>query len=294
VVGAELFSQFVHSYIETFKFNTVTTGAFRDHFVTFFDGLAAAETAANAEITTPTKKKNGKKNKHKAAAKEEATTPSTVAANAVQAIQGLDWNSLFYTPGIPADVTSFSNSLSKAAEELAHKWITLAATCKTASPPEGCTSADIESWPTLQKSVFLETLQNFTKKSLSHPSDVFTVPFLELMDRTYSFSASKNAEVMLRWQTLCLESEAEWIVAPVVDFITSQGRMKFARPLYRLLRASSIGKQIAIDTFEAKKDMLVVLHPASVCTIFSFLTFFFPFTSFFKILSPATIPSLAR
>ena len=75
------------------------------------------------------------------------------------------------------------------------------------------------------------------------------------MDRTYAFSESKNAEIMLRWHTLCLESEAAWVLPAVVEFITSQGRMKFARPLYRLLRDTSIGKQLAIDTFEANKDM---------------------------------------
>ena len=113
----------------------------------------------------------------------------------------------------------------------------------------------LQSWPTQQKNVFLETLQNYSKKSLSHPADVFPVRFLELLDRTYGFSACKNAEIMLRWQSLCLESEADWILPHVVEFITSQGRMKFARPLYRLLRASAMGKQLAIDTFEANKDM---------------------------------------
>lgn len=84
---------------------------------------------------------------------------------------------------------------------------------------------------------------------------MFPVPFLELMDRTYAFGESKNAEIMLRWQTLCLESEASWIVPSVVEFITTQGRMKFVRPLYRLLRDTAIGKQVAIDTFEKNKDM---------------------------------------
>jgi leukotriene-A4 hydrolase len=127
--------------------------------------------------------------------------------------------------------------------------------CTSLIITEHSLTISLQNWPTQQKNVFLETLQNFSKKSLSHPADVFPVPFLELMDRTYSLGASKNAEIMLRWQTLCLESEATWILPSVVDFITSQGRMKFVRPLYRLLRDTSIGKQLAIDTFEANKDM---------------------------------------
>jgi hypothetical protein len=45
---------------------------------------------------------------------------------------------------MPTDVTSFSNSLSKAAEELALKWITHAATYKTDAPPAGTTVDDIK------------------------------------------------------------------------------------------------------------------------------------------------------
>ena len=99
--------------------------------------------------------------------------------------------------------------------------------------------------------MFLETLE----KHAEEKDEDFSVAFLELLDATYNFSASKNAEVKLRWQTLCINSEAAWILPQVVEFITSQGRMKFVRPLYRLLRASDMGKQIAIDTFEAKQNM---------------------------------------
>ena len=85
--------------------------------------------------------------------------------------------------------------------------------------------------------------------------EIYSHEFIKALDATYSFTASKNAEVMLRWQTLCLHSECEFILPHVVDFITGQGRMKFVRPLYRTLRSSEIGKKLAVETFEAKKDM---------------------------------------
>lgn len=150
VVGTELFSGFVKSYIDTFKFGTVTTGEFRDHFVSYFDNLAAADTAAassNGADVSASGGKKGKNNKKKNDTKQKSPTQeavSTPAVLAAQAIKGLDWNNLFFSLGLPADVTSFSNSLSKAAEDLARKWIALAATYKTDAPPTGCTSDDIK------------------------------------------------------------------------------------------------------------------------------------------------------
>ena len=44
----------------------------------------------------------------------------------------------------------------------------------------------------------------------------------------------------------------------VVTFITSQGRMKYVRPLYRALRSSINGKDTAINTFKKYKN---VYHP---------------------------------
>jgi Leukotriene A4 hydrolase, C-terminal len=45
------------------------------------------------------------------------------------------------------------------------------------------------------------------------------------------------------------------IVPEVVAFVTSQGRMKYVRPLYRALIQSKNGKQAAIDTFQKFKNM---------------------------------------
>ena len=42
----------------------------------------------------------------------------------------------------------------------------------------------------------------------------------------YNLTAVKNAEVRFRWQVLCLRAGYEAIIPAVVEFITSQGRMK--------------------------------------------------------------------
>lgn len=137
----------------------MTTGEFRDHFVGFIEARAAIDAARQAsdgaaEAPTPTPKKGGKnakKNKGGAnnanngqKAKDTTPTPAMVAA---EAVKRLDWQQLFYSPGMPTDVTSFNNSLSKAAEDLAMKWITHAATYKTDAPPAGTTTDDMKVLP---------------------------------------------------------------------------------------------------------------------------------------------------
>ena len=57
-----------------------------------------------------------------------------------------------------------------------------------------------------------------------------------------------------RWQTLSLLGQDPRILPHVREFITSQGRMKFVRPLYRALRSTEMGRQLAINTFDQFKD----------------------------------------
>ena len=54
---------------------------------------------------------------------------------------------------------------------------------------------------------------------------------------------------------LALKSNASFILPHVITFVTSQGRMKYVRPLYRALLESSIGSKQARETFEANKGM---------------------------------------
>jgi len=42
----------------------------------------------------------------------------------------------------------------------------------------------------------------------------------------YGLTAVKNAEVRFRWQVLCLRASYNKVIPAVVEFITTQGRMK--------------------------------------------------------------------
>src|SRR3954464_10614794 len=77
----------------------------------------------------------------------------------------------------------------------------------------------------------------------------------------YHFNESKNAEVGLRWFNLALispagadfaQSAANWIVDPN----GLKGRMKFCRPIFRVL--NRVNPKLAIKTFEENKN---AFHP---------------------------------
>jgi hypothetical protein len=85
-------------------------------------------------------------------------------------------------------------------------------------------------------------------------AEVVPVSTIEKMDSLYKFTSSKNAEIRFRWYQLGLKLNWEPVVAPTLDFITSQGRMKFVRPLYRALYKSTVGKERAIETFKKHRD----------------------------------------
>ena len=66
--------------------------------------------------------------------------------------------------------------------------------------------------------------------------------FIFPLSHTYRFSLSIFLCIFL-------------LVPDVVAFITSQGRMKYVRPLYRALMQSKGGKEVAINTFMKYKEM---------------------------------------
>jgi leukotriene-A4 hydrolase len=103
-----------------------------------------------------------------------------------------------------------------------------------------------QGWITAQTTIFLDAL-------LVHAGSnaPLSAAKLEKLNEVYEFGSSQNSEIKFRWQCLCLKSGVFWIVPQVVDFLKSQGRMKYVRPLYRSLNACSAvnGTQVAKTTF---------------------------------------------
>lgn len=83
---------------------------------------------------------------------------------------------------------------------------------------------------------------------------------ISLISLTYKFHESKNSEIFFRYSKLAIAAGDERILPTVIRFITTQGRMKYVRPLYRALFESEcpFTKLTAIEAFEANKDFY---HP---------------------------------
>ncbi|EGF79700.1 hypothetical protein BATDEDRAFT_19784 [Batrachochytrium dendrobatidis JAM81] len=159
-------------------------------------------------------------------------------------LHAVDWDSWFNKPGMPVVENEFDASLAHACEDLAKRWNL----SRKESDPK-FDAAEFSKLDSNQKVMFL-------KKLLDMPA--FEAHTLDAMDRIYSLSLIKNAEVKFCWQMLCLSSELERIFPEVVEFISQVGRMKFVRPLYRALYKCKNGAELSKSTFLKHRDFY---HP---------------------------------
>ncbi|KAF2762984.1 putative leukotriene A-4 hydrolase like protein [Pseudovirgaria hyperparasitica] len=155
----------------------------------------------------------------------------------------VDWDSWFYKPGFPPK-PEFDDTLIKSCLELADKWESRS-TGKTDFTPA---ATDIKGWVGNQSVVFLERVQLFPKPLKAGD--------IELMGQAYSYDKSQNAELVSRYYGIGLQAKAEAVYQPTADFLGRVGRMKFVRPLYKMLNACD--RKLAIATFEKNKNFY---HP---------------------------------
>jgi len=146
------------------------------------------------------------------------------------AIEGVDWAAIM-GPGMPSWDPQFDTTLADAALNLAKEWL---------SGKVSGSASEVDGWNTQQYELFLDMLYN--------ESTVLSVEVLNAMGEAYKFSSSRNSEVCFRWYKLNIQANNEGILDSAVRMVTSIGRMKFVRPLYREL--FKMRPQLAIDTFK--------------------------------------------
>lgn len=169
----------------------------------------------------------------------------THGAEMVEKLNTIDFDTWINKPGMPPVDPEFDTSLADACYDLAKRWDE----ARNSDDLSSFSAEDIESFSAGQKIVFLEKL-----------SDAEPLPhhLVQKMDELYNFTPNHNADLRLRWQQVCLMTSYEPIYPEVVKFITEQGRMKFVRPLYRLLHQAKNGAQLAVDTYLQHKSFY---HP---------------------------------
>ena len=162
-------------------------------------------------------------------------------------VKEIDWNTWFYGQGMPPVLPPLDQSMAKASTDLASLWVAIDREGK--APPS---KNDMASWSSPQICCFLDALQIET---VDQPLQVST---LQKMNSLYHLAESRNSEILFRYCQLAIASEDSTILPVALRFITTQGRMKFVRPLYKSLYRSEIGKDVVVDTFLANKDFY---HP---------------------------------
>ena len=164
-------------------------------------------------------------------------------------IKDFDWNTWLYSPGMPPENPNFDRTLAEASEKLAIAWFEVDRSGKMV-PRE-----NLKSWSSDQITCFLDALLDLCE---DQPLKLET---LTAMKHQYGFEMTKNSEILFRFCQLAIAAEDESIVPVVVRFITTQGRMKFTRPLYKALYHSKMASDLAVKTFLENKDFY---HP--ICT----------------------------
>jgi len=152
---------------------------------------------------------------------------------------------------MPPIKNEFDQTLAKACNELAKRW-NLA---RNKDQFEEFSPSDIEEFTPGQKIVFLERVLEYQPLSQSA---------IVAMDKVYNLTTVYNSELRFRWQKICLLAEYETIFPHVVKFVTEQGRMKFVRPLYRLLNNTKNGSSLAKKTFIENRSFY---HPIAAAMI---------------------------
>ncbi|PVI04444.1 leukotriene A-4 hydrol [Periconia macrospinosa] len=170
-------------------------------------------------------------------------------AEAKKKLDDFDWDTLFYKPGFPVK-PEFDDTLVKTCYSLADKWKAHLSSDNGKKDDFKPKKEDIEGWMANQSVVFLE--------SLHAVAESFTPEDVHLLGETYGYTyhKTKNIEVVSRFLTIGLRAKAQETYQPTAELLGKIGRMKFVRPLYRLLEKAD--RDLAVKTFEKNRDFY---HP---------------------------------
>jgi leukotriene-A4 hydrolase len=76
------------------------------------------------------------------------------------------------------------------------------------------------------------------------------------MGSTYGYDKSANVELVARFYSVGLKARWKGCYEPTAKLLGQVGRMKFVRPLFRLL--NECDRELAVETFEKNRDFY---HP---------------------------------
>jgi len=216
LVGGEMnFQPFVRAYFEKFSGGTVTSEQMRDYFLEYFGAKAKEDVAIATALAGP--------------------------------IAALDWQKLWYAPGMPDILPPCSGAPIEEAQNLARKWEEAGTDVHVLGV---FSSADIAGWGTTKLIVFLDCFLD-----ADGGSGRLSGVACEKMADVYKFLQA-NCELRGRFLRICLGAKWTGAEESAVEFATMQGRMKFTRPIYKALKAYD--PKLARETFLKNRS---IYHP---------------------------------
>lgn len=240
LVGEERFSAFLKAYVVKFSFKCLTSYDFKAFFLEQF-------------------------------------------ADVADKVACVDWDTWLHVAGYPPVENKFDTTLVEAARGLANAYI------EGRGDTEGkALGKDLWQWRSQQIVIFLETVTAALRLDPSQASSYRAL--CALINANHDVASTRNSEIRFRWLMLGIACEYEegtcdththrlyflYLSRPAVSYIisspstcacayvvypdamkmaTEQGRMKFVRPLYRSLFGTSSGKELAVSTFNANKQV---------------------------------------
>ena len=140
-------------------------------------------------------------------------------------VGAMDW---IYQPGLPANSPVFTSARLESLESLAAGW----------TSGRRPSSEEAGTWTPDEVLVYLQRLP----RPLG-PEDC------AWLDRTFSLTGQGNYEILVEWLTIAASSDYEPVFDRVRKVLTTVGRMKYVRPLYKALGGHPRTRALAKETF---------------------------------------------
>lgn len=150
-------------------------------------------------------------------------------------ITKIDWDTWFYSPGMPPIIPAYNTKLLDSCNEYKTKLLNL-----DNSSGMNCKKEDFQKLGTKQ---LIQVLQDMLE------ADPQPVEKLKAMDQLLDISSMENSEVKFRWLRIALKAHWEDKIQETLDWINVVGRMKFVRPLYRDLYNWEKARERAIANY---------------------------------------------
>lgn len=157
----------------------------------------------------------------------------------------VDFDAWFHAVGMPPEKPEYGQNMVVACEALFKQWLEV-----DEKEVDGITIDSFRTMQPLQQIEFLSQLWQHDPP-LEHWK-------LAALNKLYGLNNSENCEILLNWIRLCIKAKWEPIIDKALKFVSSQGRLKYCRPVYRDLTAWPAARTLARDTYIKNRS---AMHP---------------------------------